>query len=131
MRGKLLNALAILTSLLGYLQWGNNHSMFLILAEWEVLSKLFKSPGEVFHPLTIFPLIGQILLLVTLFQKQPAKWLSYAGVFALGLLLGLMFFVGLIDLNVKIIASTIPFLVIAFFIFKHHKGQKLPKVRPV
>ncbi len=42
----------------------------------------------------------------------------------------IFFFVGLINLNIKVIAATIPFLVFAFFIFKNHIGQKLPKVCP-
>jgi len=121
MKGKILNLLVILTSLIGFLQWGKGNSMFLFQAEAEVLSKLFVSPMDVIHPLIMLPLLGQILLLVTLIQKEPNKILTLSGVCALGLLLGLMFIVGLIDLNIKILASTIPFLIMVILIFRHHK----------
>jgi hypothetical protein len=121
MKGKILNLLVILTSLIGFLQWGKGNSMFLFQAEAEVLSKLFVSTMDVIHPLIMLPLLGQILLILTLFQKEPNKFLTLSGVCALGLLLGLMFFIGLIDLNIKILASTIPFLITVFFIFRHHK----------
>lgn len=121
MKGKILNLLVILTSLIGFLQWGKGNSMFLFQAEAEVLSKLFVSPMDVIHPLIILPLLGQILLFFTLFQKEPNKFLTLSGVCALGLLLGLMFFIGLLNLTIKILASTIPFLITVFFIFSHHK----------
>lgn len=121
MKGKILNLLVILTSLIGFLQWGKGNSMFLFQAEAEVLSKLFVSPMDVIHPLIMLPLLGQILLILTLFQKEPNKFLTLSGVCALGLLLGLMLFIGLIDLNIKILASTIPFLITVIFIFRHHK----------
>jgi hypothetical protein len=76
MKGKILNLLVILTSLIGFLQWGKGNSMFLFQAEAEVLSKLFVSPMDVIHPLIILPLLGQILLFFTLFQKEPNKFLT-------------------------------------------------------
>jgi hypothetical protein len=38
-------------------------------------------------------------------------------------LLGFMFFVGIISFNLKIIGSTIPFLIIAYFTFLHLKNR--------
>jgi hypothetical protein len=37
----------LLTSLIGYLDWGGNNSTFLFQAEADVLSKLFTEPGSV------------------------------------------------------------------------------------
>ena len=119
MNGKILNMCALLASLFGYLEWGGGHAMFLFQAEAEVLSKLFTAPGEVLHPLTLLPLAGQIALLVTLFQARPGKWLTLAGLSALGLLLGLMFFIGLIDGNIAILGSTIPFLAVVLLIVRN------------
>lgn len=121
MKGKILNFLAILTSLFGFLQWGKGNSMFLFQAEAEVISKLFISPVDVIHPLTILPLIGQVLLLVTIFQKEPSKIITLIGVCALGVLLGLMFVIGLIDLDIKALVSTIPFFITVFFVLRYHK----------
>ncbi len=113
MKSKLLNFLLILTSLFGYLEWSGDSHSFLFQAEAEILSKLFTEPLAVLHPFTILPLAGQIVLLITLFQKKPAKILTYIGLGGLGLLLIFMLAIGLLSLNYKIIASTIPFLVVA------------------
>ena len=113
MKPKILNALLIVTSLLGYLEWSGDSHTFLFLAEAEILHKLFTNPSSVVHPFILLPLIGQILLLITLFQKSPSKILTYVSIAGLGLLLGFMFIIGLISLNYKIIISTISFLVVA------------------
>ena len=123
MRGKLLNLFAILTSLIGFLQWGTDNSMFLFQAEAEILSKLFSNPAGVIHPLTILPLTGQLLLAVTFFQKEPAKILTLIGISALAILLGLMFIIGLIGLNARIFFSTIPFFVTVFFVYRYHRKK--------
>lgn len=70
MKSKLLNFLLIVTSLLGYLEWGGDNHIFLFKAEAEILSKLFTDPLSVLHPFTLLPLAGQIILLITLFQKK-------------------------------------------------------------
>ena len=80
MKLKHLNILLIITSLLGYLEWGDNKSSFLFQAEMEVFSKLFTEPMSVLHPLTILPILGQILLLVTLFLKRPSKFINYIAI---------------------------------------------------
>ncbi|MBK8627831.1 MAG: hypothetical protein IPN86_20380 [Saprospiraceae bacterium] len=112
MKSKILNALLIVTSLFGYLEWSGNSHTFLFQAEAEILYKLFTSPTSVVHPFILLPLIGQILLLITLFQKSPSKILTYISISGLGLLLGFMFVIGIISQNYKIILSTIPFLMV-------------------
>jgi len=122
MKKKILNLLLIVTSLFGYLEWGKNSSLFLLMAEWEILKKIFTDPLSVLHPLVVLPLIGQILLLVTLFQKEPGKKLTYIGFASIAILFLLMLFIGVIDFNIKILASTLPFLSIGVYtIFEHRK----------
>lgn len=121
MKTKILNLLLILTSLLGYLEWGGGNHIFLFKAESEIILKLFTSPSEVLHPFIILPLAGQILLLVTLFQKAPAKTLTYISIIGLGLLLGFMFIIGLMSLNTKVLFSTIPFLTVSIWAVLHNR----------
>ncbi|WNM20319.1 hypothetical protein [Flavobacterium capsici] len=99
MKAKLLNLGLIITSLMGYLQWGKGNSSFLFEAELEVIQKLFTNPQSAVHPFTLLPLLGQILLLFTLFQKQVSKTLTIIGLSCLSLLLALMFVIGLMTLN--------------------------------
>ncbi len=113
----------ILTSLLGYLEWGTDQKMFLLQGEADILVKLFRDPASVLHPFILLPLVGQILLLVALFQNPPRKWLIYAGMACIGLLLGLILVVGLIGGNVKTILSTLPFLFFSGWMVKSLHGQ--------
>lgn len=126
MKSRILNALLIITSLLGYLEWSGDKHSFLFQAEAEVFKKLFTDPLSVLHPFTILPLLGQILLLITIFQKVPSKRMTYWGIGCLGLLLSFMFFIGLLAKNTNIILSTIPFFLIAFLVVKNFKNL-MPK----
>jgi len=122
MKSKVLNFLLIFSSLFGYLEWSGNKHLFLFEAEAEIFSKLFTDPVSVLHPFTVLPIVGQILLVITLFQKTPNKTLTYISLAGLGLLLGFIFIVGLMSINFKIIISTIPFIVLAIFVIRHHKN---------
>jgi len=121
MKLRILNGLVILTSLLGYLEWGADNRTFLFQAEWEVLRRLSSDPMSVIHPFTLIPLLGQVLLLVTIFQKEPNRWLTYLGIASLSILLLLMAFIGVIGLNFRILLSTIPFIVAAILAIR---GQR-------
>ncbi len=72
-KNKLLVVLIIMSSLIGYLEWGGGNSAFLFEMEKDVLSKLFTFPNSVIHPLTIFPMLGQVMLLVSLFRDPLNK----------------------------------------------------------
>lgn len=124
MKPKILNLLLILTSLFGYLEWGGNHHLFLFQAEAEVFLKLLQNPQEVLHPFTVLPLAGQLILLATLFQKKVSKILTFISIGAIGLLLVFMLIAGVMSANLKIILSTIPFIVIALLTIVYR--QKMP-----
>ncbi len=124
MKAKILNLLLIITSLFGYLEWSGNNSSFLFQSEYDVLTKFFTEPKTVVHPFTIIPLVGQILLLITLFQKKPSKMLTYIGIACLGLLLGFIFFIGITSLNFKILISTLPFLATAIYTIFYLRKQR-------
>lgn len=124
MKDKILNFLLIITSLIGYLEWSGDSHTFLFQAEAEIVYKLLTNPTSVIHPFILLPLIGQILLLITLFQKSPGKILTYISIFGLGILLGFMFVIGLISLNYKILFSTIPFLIVTILTIRNLKKSK-------
>ena len=121
MKSKILNFLLIITSLLGYLEWGGNNHIFLFKAEAEIFSKLISNPISVIHPFTVLPLISQVLLIITIFQNKPSKRLIYISMAGLGLLLGFMFIIGIIILNFKIIMSTIPFIIVSIYSIYFYK----------
>jgi len=125
MKGKILTSLLIVSSLFGYLEWGQNNHMLLFQAEAEIITKLFTDPLSALHPFTVLPLLGQVLLLITLFQKRQSKILTYIGIGGIGILLALMFLIGCMELNFKILFSTVPFLVLAFLTIRYHRKTKV------
>ncbi|MBK8465981.1 MAG: hypothetical protein IPL32_09130 [Chloracidobacterium sp.] len=120
MKRRILNGCLIVTSLLGYLEWGTENHMFLFQGEGEVLSRLVNDPLSVAHPLTLMPLFGQIILFITLFQKRPSKIMTFIGLACLGVLLFFISFVGVISLNYKIFLSTLPFVITAILTVKEN-----------
>ncbi len=124
MKNKILNSFLIITSLFGYLEWSGNNHTFLFQAEGEILSKLFTDLTSTLHPFTILPLIGQLILIVTLFQNKPSKNLSYIGIGCLGILLIFIFVIGIMSLNYKITISTIPFIVLSIIAIRHYRKIK-------
>jgi hypothetical protein len=125
MKGKILNTLLLISSLFGFLEWGQNHKMFLFQLEAEVFSKITKDPLALIHPFVILPLLGQVLLLITLFQRNPGKKLTYVGIGGIGILMALIFLVGCLNFNLKILFSTIPFLVIGYITIRYHRKMKI------
>lgn len=121
MKTKVFIALCFLTSLIGYLEWGSDQSMFLFQSEWDILQKLFTDPKSVVHPFILLPLFGQVLLLLSLFQKKPHRLMVYLGLAGIGILLLFMFVIALISFNLKITLSTLPFLVFSFLTIKSFK----------
>ena len=121
MNSRLLNAVLLATSLIGYLEWGTDQSLFLFQGEVELFSKFVADPMSVLHPFTVLPFAGQVLLLVTLFQKKPSRRLTLLGIASIGLLFVMILFIGVIGPNVKMIGSALPFLVTAGLTIRHHR----------
>ena len=124
MKSKILNLALIIFSLIGYLEWGEGNNQFLFQVETELFSKMLKDPGSLLHPFVILPLVGQIILIFTLFQKQPSRMLTYVAMGGIGLLFLLMCFIGIIGANFKIILSTLPFLITAVLVIVNRKAYK-------
>lgn len=106
---KLINIALLVTSLLCYLEWGGGNSGFLFQLEYE----LFKQDDLVHsftHVMVLAPLAGQLLLLLTVFQKIPGRRLTATGIGLLSVLVLMIFLVGILSLNYKIVLSTLPFI---------------------
>jgi hypothetical protein len=124
---KILNLLLLITSLVGYLEWGGNQHIFLFAAEAEIIYALFTHPSSVIHPFILFPMVAQILLLFTFFQKKPSPVLTFISIAGLGLLLGFMFMIGIMSLHLKILISTLPFLTVTIITIRHYILHKKTK----
>jgi hypothetical protein len=117
---RLLNICLFLLFLLGYLEWGKEHHAFIFQMESETFLKAKDDLKSILHPLILIPFCGQILLIITFFQKEVSRILSLAGLTCLSIFILLLFFVGLISINIKIVASTLPFIITAIFVLKYN-----------
>ncbi|MFM2213174.1 MAG: hypothetical protein RL427_437 [Bacteroidota bacterium] len=120
---KLLNLLVVLSFQIGYLAWGNGKNLFVFQGEIELFKKAVNHPLTLLHPIIIIPLLGQLLLLLTLFQKEPGKTLSFIGLACLGLLMLLLLFIGVSVPDVKILISALPFITCSVLLLRIHKRQ--------
>jgi hypothetical protein len=100
--------LLILSSFFVFLEWPDQH-YFIFQIELELFSKLFIKPSEILHPFIIIPFGAQLLLLFSVLKKRTNMLFSIFGIGGLLMLIGFVFFIGLITLNWKIILSCLPF----------------------
>ncbi|MBK7096388.1 MAG: hypothetical protein IPH57_15550 [Saprospiraceae bacterium] len=126
-RKKILNSLLILTSLIGYLEWPNNHG-FLFQLQYELLFGSARDIKNFLHPAIFFPMTGELILIYTLFQKIPGRILTFIGMACIAVLMIILLIVGVAASNLKIAGSSIPFFVTAFFILKFNfkKNKETP-----
>lgn len=131
MKRKVLNVLLILTALFGDLEWTRTGYTFLFDAEADLFSRLLVHSHEIVHPISIILLAGHVVLFITLFQKKPGTLLTYTGLGILGLLIGYLFAVGVLALNVRLVLSTIPFLVVAVLTMRHYRESDRENSNPL
>ncbi len=117
---RIINICLLLTFLLGYLEWGKNNSLFIFQAEVEIFLKAKTDFVSILHPLILIPFLGQIILLYTIVQKKVNRNLSLLGFASLGILMLLLLVVGFLTLNLKIIGSTLPFVITGFFALRYN-----------
>lgn len=129
MKLKILILLLIISSLFGFLEWGGGHQAFLYEAEYDIFRQMWTDAQHIIHPFVLIPLLGQLLLLIALLQNKPNKWLVYAGIACLSLLLVFMLIIGIMSFNYKIITSTLPFIILAIWMVKKiQSGSKRGRI---
>ncbi|SFC02618.1 hypothetical protein SAMN05421780_102315 [Flexibacter flexilis DSM 6793] len=112
---RILNIGLLVTSLTGYLEWGGGNQTFLWQAEWNVLLQFFFNPEQAAHPFTLIPMLGQILLIISLFSPKYFRLLTVSGIVCISLLLYFMFAISLLGMNTKILLSTLPYVVLSIW----------------
>jgi len=121
---KLLNSLLLLSSFFGYLEWPPDNHGFIFQLEAEIIQLVKTKAASLAHPFIILPFIGQVLLLTSLFQSSPNRWLTLTGLLCTGLLMLLLFVIGLLTAHTGIVASTLPYLLISFFVVRINFQKK-------
>lgn len=116
MKIRIATLAVIISSFIGYLEWSGEQSGFLLEMEMNILISGAKQ--ALVHPAFLIPFIGQLLLLLTVFQREPKRWMIYTGTGMLALLLVFIFIIGTLSLNVKILASALPFIISAVVLLR-------------
>ena len=117
MKRRLLHIGLLLSSLLGYMAWGAGQDAFLVEAEYQLLTGR-GGDGAFSHPLVLLPMIGQLLLLFTIFQQVPSKLLTTIAILLLGILMLFVLLAGIFGQRWLMVLSVLPFLVLAIFHFR-------------
>jgi hypothetical protein len=99
-----------LSSFIGYLEWGKE-SEYIGQVEYDLLFKISDSPEAVLHPFILLPLLGQIILLLSLLVPKPKFWLVFIASTGIALLYLMLLFIGLLDWNPQITLFSLPFVV--------------------
>lgn len=111
----------LLSCFICYLEWGNK-STFLVKAEIDLFTQM---EGPAFlHPMILVPLLGQLFLLYSGFQKKPNRKLILAGLILQFILVFMVLLAGSLQLNWKIIISTFPYLIISVLFIRNFKKLK-------
>lgn len=118
---RFLNLLLFISSFFGYLEWGNKQHRFIFELEYELFFTLPDKTNNFSHPLILVPLIGQILILITLFQKEPGKRMTNIAIGCMGLLMLFLFAIGIMGKNPRILAGATPFLLISIIIIIYQR----------
>jgi hypothetical protein len=121
---KLFNFLLLLSSFFGYLEWPPDNHGFIFQLEAEILQIAKTNASSVAHPFILLPFTGQVLLLISLFQSPPKRWLTLTGMLCIGLLMLLLFAIGMLTTHAGIVASTLPYLLISFFVVRINFQKK-------
>jgi hypothetical protein len=117
---KRLNLLLVLSSFIGYLEWAGGNHGFLIQMEYGLLFGDQQKAENFAHPMIMMPLAGQLILIYTLFQKTPSRFLSIVGLACLSVLMLLLTFIAIADTNWRIGLSVLPFLIVSVFVIRAH-----------
>ncbi len=118
---KILIGSIVISSLFGYLEWGQGYHAFLYQVEIEFFSKILTDSKSVLHPFTVIPLAGQLILIFVLFQKHPNFWLVLSGIGCLAVLFLFMSFIGIFAGSWKIIVSVLPFIILSLAVIFYRK----------
>jgi len=114
---RIINLGILLAFSICYLEWGGGNSSFIFQAEYELFSNRDKLLSSLTHPIILAGLIGQILLLYSIFSKKPNRWLNTTGILVLSPVVLLALLAGVLSFNWKMIAAALPFVILSVIYF--------------
>lgn len=123
---KLLLPLAIILAFsICYMEWGGGNSAFIFETEMIVFQMDTDRLATLTHPLILFGLVGQLLLLVSAFTEgKKRRWFARIGIVQLSIIVFFVLLAGVLSVNWKTIGASLPFLVlVTVFFWRERKGS--------
>lgn len=115
--------LSVVTFFFCYLEWGVGQSAFLYEAAYQVFLHRESAGDNLSHPFILLPLAGLLVLIYQAFQPVPSRRWVYLGLALPGLLVLFLMFIGAVSQNIKIVVSTLPFLLSAGWVIWSGRGK--------
>lgn len=112
-REKILVLVLLLSTALGYMEWGNGNHAFVLEAELEFFRQFVKNPTEIFSFIILLPLLGQVMMFIALFRKNKFNLTLLIAILFVSVLYLLIFLSGVLSLSPLIIFSTLPYFVLS------------------
>src|SRR5436190_6970022 len=111
---RIIAAALLLSSFFCYMEWGSKSS-FLLEVEYSIFKNVNVTSEPLAHPIIFIPLIGQLLLLVSIVRKRPGSSMIFLGAGMISILIMMILLSGLVGMNWKVTVSTLPFVAISIF----------------
>jgi hypothetical protein len=126
MKKRLSSLLVLLTAPLAYLEWGGGQHGFLGQIEYEALFRPAASLENLTHPLILLPVLGQLLLIYSLFRRDPSRALSLTGTALQAPLLLLVLTAGILSANLRMVLSCVPVSAAVILQIRAHRKPAQP-----
>jgi hypothetical protein len=126
---RLLYILLLVFFSLAYMEWGGGNHSFV----FEVQQKVFTEPARLIanltHPVILVGFAGQLVLLLAFFHRGlRSGWIATAIVL-LSIPIALILLTGALSGNIKVVASTLPFLGLATWLLLNMRRGNRPHAR--
>jgi hypothetical protein len=113
-----LNIALLAAFSLCYMEWGGNNSACIAQIEFDVLfRKTTNWQSLLSHPITLMGLLGQLGILISSFRIPKQNLIHIICSIMLSLVVALILLAALLSANIKMIASTAPFILLLLFYY--------------
>jgi len=124
---KLINIGLLLAFSILYMEWGRGQSAYVFEVEYDLLFRKKNLLESITHPVILFGLTGQLLLLGSVIKRN--RFLNLAGVLLLSAVAILISAAALSGMNLKMLLLAAPFLSLMVLYFLKVEKKKNVLVR--
>lgn len=118
-RRKLLVILLLLSFQFLYLEWAGGNKMFVFNVEADLIANLKSKYKSFAHPFIFVPILGNLLLLISLVNKRYKILLTVLGIAGLGVLGIMILLISVISWNSKMLSAVFPFVIFTYLLLRY------------